>query len=56
MQNRNVLGKLTRCLPVMYTLTSIHELFLWVGRKNNLVELDFIGNQDLQRKENSEKT
>ena len=56
MQNINVLGKLTRSLLVMYTLTSIHELFLWVGRKKYSVELDFIGNQVLQRKENSEKT
>ena len=56
MNHRNVSGKVTRCIQMRSTPTSSHELFLSVGRQKNLVELGCIGNKDLHRKENSEKT
>ena len=56
MHHRKIFVKVTRCLQMMCTPTSSHHLFHLECRKNNLVELGPVGNQNYQRKNINEKT
>ena len=56
MHRRNISTKVTRCLQMMYKPTSSSHLFHLARRQQNWDYYNSVGNENLQRKGNSEKT